>query len=56
MLTIGFNHVATLTNDTKRLHAFYREVFDAEILTDGSEFSVAVGRGCRSSSSARMQS
>ena len=38
MLTVGINHVATLTNDTKRLHAFYREVFDAEILTDGSEF------------------
>jgi catechol 2,3-dioxygenase-like lactoylglutathione lyase family enzyme len=25
----GFNHVAVLTNDTDRLHAFYREVFDA---------------------------
>jgi catechol 2,3-dioxygenase-like lactoylglutathione lyase family enzyme len=25
----GFNHVAVLTHDTERLHAFYREVFDA---------------------------
>ena len=30
MLTNGFNHVAVLTNDTDRLHAFYREVFGAE--------------------------
>jgi catechol 2,3-dioxygenase-like lactoylglutathione lyase family enzyme len=29
MLLRGFNHVAVLTNDTDRLHAFYREVFDA---------------------------
>ena len=38
MLTIGINHVATLTNNSERLHAFYREVFDAEIMTDRSEF------------------
>ena len=25
----GFNHVAVLTSDTERLHAFYRDVFDA---------------------------
>jgi catechol 2,3-dioxygenase-like lactoylglutathione lyase family enzyme len=25
----GFNHVGMLTNDTERLHAFYRDVFDA---------------------------
>jgi hypothetical protein len=37
VLTDGFNHVAVLTGDTPRLHAFYREVFDAEVLYDGSE-------------------
>jgi catechol 2,3-dioxygenase-like lactoylglutathione lyase family enzyme len=30
VLLNGFNHVAVLTNDTDRLHAFYRDVFDAE--------------------------
>lgn len=30
MLLNGFNHVAVLTNDTDRLHTFYREVFEAE--------------------------
>jgi catechol 2,3-dioxygenase-like lactoylglutathione lyase family enzyme len=34
MLTDGFNHVATLTNDTERLHAFYREVFEAEVIPE----------------------
>jgi catechol 2,3-dioxygenase-like lactoylglutathione lyase family enzyme len=34
MLLNGFNHVALLTNDTDRLHAFYREVFDAEVFAD----------------------
>jgi len=34
----GFNHVATITNDATRLMAFYREVFDADVLRDGSEF------------------
>ncbi len=37
MLLKGFNHVATITNDAGRLNAFYREVFDAELLRDGSE-------------------
>ena len=36
MLTVGLNHVATLTNDPERLHAFYQEVFDAEIVRDDS--------------------
>jgi catechol 2,3-dioxygenase-like lactoylglutathione lyase family enzyme len=27
----GINHVAILTNDTERLHAFYEEVFDATV-------------------------
>jgi len=31
MLLNGVNHVAILTNDTERLTAFYREVFDAEV-------------------------
>jgi catechol 2,3-dioxygenase-like lactoylglutathione lyase family enzyme len=31
VLLSGFNHVATLTSDTARLHSFYREVFDATI-------------------------
>jgi len=31
MLLNGFNHVATLTNDTERLVSFYREVFGAEV-------------------------
>jgi catechol 2,3-dioxygenase-like lactoylglutathione lyase family enzyme len=30
--------VATITNDASRLQAFYREVFDAEVVKDGSEF------------------
>jgi catechol 2,3-dioxygenase-like lactoylglutathione lyase family enzyme len=38
VLTKGLNHVATLTKDSDRLQAFYREVFDAEVLSDGSEF------------------
>jgi catechol 2,3-dioxygenase-like lactoylglutathione lyase family enzyme len=31
MLLDGFNHVAILTNDSKRLHAFYEDVFDATV-------------------------
>ncbi len=31
MLLNGVNHVAILTNDSERLHAFYREVFDATV-------------------------
>jgi catechol 2,3-dioxygenase-like lactoylglutathione lyase family enzyme len=37
MLLKGLNHVAILTNDTERLHAFYQEVFDAPVLRDGPE-------------------
>jgi catechol 2,3-dioxygenase-like lactoylglutathione lyase family enzyme len=37
MLLDGFNHVAVLTSDTKRLQRFYQEVFDVEILRDGPE-------------------
>jgi catechol 2,3-dioxygenase-like lactoylglutathione lyase family enzyme len=37
MLLKGINHVATLTNDSDRLHAFYREVFDAEVVSDMTE-------------------
>ena len=37
MLLDGFNHVATLTGDAERLHAFYREVFDAEVVRAGPE-------------------
>lgn len=35
MLLDGVNHVAILTNDTDRLQAFYREMFDAVIGQDG---------------------
>jgi catechol 2,3-dioxygenase-like lactoylglutathione lyase family enzyme len=38
MLLDGFNHVAVLTNDTERFHAFYREVFEAEVVMDREEF------------------
>jgi catechol 2,3-dioxygenase-like lactoylglutathione lyase family enzyme len=31
MLLAGINHVAVITNDTDRLHAFYGKVFDAEV-------------------------
>jgi catechol 2,3-dioxygenase-like lactoylglutathione lyase family enzyme len=37
MLLDGFNHVAILTKDSARLHAFYEEVFDAVVLRDGPE-------------------
>ena len=37
MLTSGFNHVAILTNDTDRLHAFYEEVFEADVDRGGPE-------------------
>jgi len=32
VLTRGFNHVAVLTADAERFHAFYREVFDATVV------------------------
>ncbi|MFN8036815.1 MAG: VOC family protein [Acidimicrobiia bacterium] len=38
MLLDGFDHVATITKDSARLHAFYREVFGAEVRFDGTEF------------------
>jgi catechol 2,3-dioxygenase-like lactoylglutathione lyase family enzyme len=34
MLLNGVNHAAVLTNDTARLHAFYRKVFDATVSRD----------------------
>ncbi len=34
MLLKGINHVATLTSDTDRLHAFYGEVFEAKVVSD----------------------
>jgi catechol 2,3-dioxygenase-like lactoylglutathione lyase family enzyme len=37
MLLNGVNHVAVLTNDTERLHAFYREMFDAVVGHDREE-------------------
>lgn len=38
VLVDGIHHVATLTADTERLHAFYRSVFDAEVTLDREEF------------------
>jgi catechol 2,3-dioxygenase-like lactoylglutathione lyase family enzyme len=38
VLLKGLNHVAVITNHADRLNTFYREVFDAEIMRDGSEF------------------
>jgi catechol 2,3-dioxygenase-like lactoylglutathione lyase family enzyme len=43
VLLKGLNHVAVITNDASRLNAFYEEVFDAEVLRDGSEFSAGQG-------------
>jgi len=37
MLLRGVNHVAILTQDTERLHAFYREVFDATVFADQTD-------------------
>jgi catechol 2,3-dioxygenase-like lactoylglutathione lyase family enzyme len=34
MLLNGVNHVAIITNDSARLHAFYRDVFDAPTTKD----------------------
>jgi catechol 2,3-dioxygenase-like lactoylglutathione lyase family enzyme len=49
MLLDGLNHVAVITTDTDRLHAFYTEVFGATVIHDQREeqlrFSlVEVGR------------
>jgi catechol 2,3-dioxygenase-like lactoylglutathione lyase family enzyme len=38
VLLKGLNHVAVITNDSARLQSFYREVFEAEVVHDGSEF------------------
>jgi catechol 2,3-dioxygenase-like lactoylglutathione lyase family enzyme len=38
MLLKGLNHVALITNDTERLVGFYRDIFEAEVLSDGAEF------------------
>ncbi|MGH3752468.1 MAG: VOC family protein [Pseudonocardiaceae bacterium] len=45
MLLAGVNHVAILTKNTDRLHAFYREIFDAKVSADlakagGIRFSI----------------
>ena len=43
MLLKGLNHVAIISNDASRLNAFYRDVFDAEVVRDGSEFPQGKG-------------
>ncbi len=42
MLLDGVNHVAVLTGDSDRLHAFYRDVFDATVSAEQD-----VGEGMR---------
>jgi catechol 2,3-dioxygenase-like lactoylglutathione lyase family enzyme len=42
MLLNGVNHVAVLTKDSDRFHAFYREVFEATVSHD-----MAIGPGMR---------
>ena len=44
MLLDGVNHVAILTNDADRLHAFYLEVFDASVShrTEGEGFRLSM--------------
>ena len=37
MLLDGLNHVAIITNDSDRLHAFYTEVFEATVQAVGAE-------------------
>ncbi len=44
MLTDGLNHVAVLTNDAHRLHAFYEDMFDAEVVRDAPEVADAAVR------------
>jgi catechol 2,3-dioxygenase-like lactoylglutathione lyase family enzyme len=43
MLLKGLNHVAVITNDASRLNEFYEEVFEAEIMRDGTEFPAGEG-------------
>ena len=40
MLLRGVNHVAILTQDTDRLHTFYRDVFDATVFHDQTDGDV----------------
>jgi catechol 2,3-dioxygenase-like lactoylglutathione lyase family enzyme len=40
ILLVGINHVAVLTKDTERLHAFYRDVFDATVFHNSVEGDV----------------
>lgn len=47
MLTNGYNHVAVLTNDTERLHAFYVEVFDAKVRTVAAPGEAGAPEGFR---------
>ncbi len=45
VLLDGINHVAVLTSDTDRLVAFYRDVFDAEVIgtvEDGEHFRLTL--------------
>jgi catechol 2,3-dioxygenase-like lactoylglutathione lyase family enzyme len=42
MLLNGVNHVAVMTSDSDRLHAFYRDVFEAPVVRDDT-----VGPGMR---------
>lgn len=37
MLLDGVNHVAIITNDAPRLHAFYRDIFDAQVAHEADE-------------------
>ncbi|HLN15825.1 MAG TPA: VOC family protein [Acidimicrobiales bacterium] len=37
MLLDGINHVAIITKDSDRLHAFYRDIFDAKVFADRKE-------------------
>jgi catechol 2,3-dioxygenase-like lactoylglutathione lyase family enzyme len=43
MLLKGLNHVAVMTHDATRLNDFYQDVFEAEVLRDGSEFPEGKG-------------
>ena len=43
MLTKGINHVAFITADADRLIDFYTNVFEAELVRDGSEFPEGKG-------------
>ncbi|HWW43467.1 MAG TPA: VOC family protein, partial [Acidimicrobiia bacterium] len=37
MLLDGVNHVAIITKDASRLHAFYRDIFDAQVPHEADE-------------------